>query len=160
MRMKRLFILLLITCLSSTLFGQHFKVQHATSRRWVSQSNTNQRGAEYRLIIQAQKKFKNLTISRVWISDKCYAIESLIVDDKSISSSNQKIAKGTSIKIYINAKEVLNSSGVWILNNDDCKGTIPQNLQKNSIIIEYNANGTPCTMTIKDVEILAPIQFN
>jgi hypothetical protein len=158
--MKRFLLLLLITTLTSTLFGQHFKVQHATSRRWVSQSITNQRGAEYRITIQAQKKLKNLSILRVWILDKCYTIESLVVDDKNIPATNQKIAKGTAIKIYINAKEVLDSTGVWVLNNDECKGPAPENPLENKITIEYNVNGTPCTMTIKDVEILAPIQFN
>jgi len=157
--MKRLFIFLLLVS-TTAVFGQHFKLTHATSRSWVSQSNPDQRGTEYRITLLALKKVKNLTIARTWIHDKCFVIESLIINDKIVSSSNQTIAKGTSLRIYINVKEVRDSSGTWILNNNECNGTLPVKPQEGKIAIEYDVNGTSGDLIIKNVEILAPIQFN
>lgn len=156
--MKR-FILLFLVVSSSFLYGQHFKVTHGTMRSWTSQSNSSQRGAEYRITIQALTKIKNVSISKIWISDKCYLIESLIIDEKNSSSTNQTISKGANVKIYINAKEVLNTNGVWELNNDECPG-VPTTHIDAKLSIEYTVKGKPCVLSIKDVEPITPIQFD
>ena len=156
--MKR-FVVLLLLVSSTALFGQHFKLTRATVRSWTSQSNPDQRGAEYQITLHTSKKVKNLTIARAWVLDKCYVIESLIVNNKPISSSNQTIAKETSLKIYINVKEVRDNSGAWILNNNECNGVIPVKPQEGKITIEYDVNGIASSFTINEVERLAPIQF-
>lgn len=157
--MKRLLFFLLLLC-GTAVYGQHFQLTHATSRSWVSQSNPDQRGAEYRITLQAQKKIKNLTIARIWIQDRCYVIESLSINDKAVSSSNLTISKGTSLRIYVNVKEVRNSSGTWSLNNDECSGVAPVKPQEGKAAVEYSVNGTSGVLIIKDVEVLTPIQFN
>lgn len=157
--MKRLLFFLLLLC-GTAVYGQHFQLTHATSRSWVSQSNPDQRGAEYRITLQAQKKIKNLTIARIWIQDRCYVVESLSINDKAVSSSNLTISKGTSLRIYVNVKETRNSSGTWSLNNDECNGVIPVKPQEGKATVEYSVNGTSGVLFIKDVEVLTPIQFN
>lgn len=157
--MKRLLFFLLLIC-GTAVYGQHFQLTHATSRSWVSQSNPDQRGSEYRITLRAQKKIKNLTIARIWIQDRCYVIESLSINEKAVSSSNLTVPKSTSLRIYVNVKETRNSSGTWILNNDECNGVIPVKPQEGKAAVEYSVNGTSGEMIIKDIEILAPIQFN
>lgn len=157
--MKRLIILLLVVSASAS-FGQHFKLTHATMRSWTSQSNLNQRGAEYRITVLVLKKLKNITIARTWVTDKCYTLESLTVNNKTISSSNQTIAKGSILKIYLNVKEVKDESGAWILNNNECNGVIPPTPYTGKITLEYDVNGTSGTFSISDVEVLPPINFN
>lgn len=155
--MKRwIFVVFIMS--TTVIYGQHFKLTHATIRSWTSQSNTNQRGAEYRISLTAITKVKELTISKVWISDKCYLIESLVVDNKKSTSKNILIAKGADVKIYINVKEVLQENGVWVLNNDNCTGAPKDN--QNKLKIEYSVKGKPCEMTIQDIEPLSPIQFD
>jgi hypothetical protein len=157
--MKRVIFFLLLLC-GTAVYGQHFQLTHATSRSWVSQSNPDQRGAEYRITLLTQKKIKNLTIARIWIQDRCYVIESLSINDKAVSSSKQSVPKGASLRIYVNVKEVRNSSGTWSLNNDECNGVTPVKPQEGKVAVEYSVNGTSGVFIIKDVEVLTPIQFN
>lgn len=156
--MKR-FILLFLVVSSTVVYGQHFKLTHGTVRSWTSQSNTSQRGAEYRITIQALAKIKNVSISKIWIFDKCYLIESLIIDEKNTSSTNLNISKGANVKIYINVKEVLNANGIWKLNNDDCPG-MPSTHKDAKLSIEYTVKGKPSVLSIKDIEPITPIQFD
>lgn len=157
--MKKIMLFFFVVC-SSLVYGQHFKLSHATMRSWTSQSDQNQRGVEYRITIESLKKIKNLTFARAWVYDKCFLIESITINNHSCSSSNQTIAKGATIKLFLNIKEVKDDSGTWKLNSDDCKGASPLAPNEGKIKIDYNINGTPCTLIIKDVEMLEQIQFD
>lgn len=156
--MKRVIFFLLVIC-GSTVFGQHFKLQHATIRMWSSQSNVDQRGAEYRITLLTQKKVKNLTISKIWIAERCFTIEAVVMDNKeAVPAQNMNIAKEKTIKILVNVKEIRNEKGEWVLNSETCKkGSSADNQGKATI--EYSVGGTPCTFSIADFEILPSIQY-
>jgi len=157
--MKKIMLFLFVVC-SSLVYGQHFKLSHATTRSWTSQSDQNQRGVEYRITIQSLKKIKNMTIVRAWVYDKCFLIESITINNHSCSSSNQTIPKGSTIKLFLNIKEVKDVSGNWNLNNNECNGSSTLAPNEGKIKFDYDVNGTPCTLIIKDVEKLEQIQFD
>lgn len=156
--MKRVVFFLLFVC-GSTVFGQHFKLQHATFRMWTSQSNVDQRGAEYRITLLTLKKVKNLTFSKIWIAERCFTIEAVVVDNKeAVPAQNMNIAKGKTIKILMNVKEIRNEKGEWVLNSELCEnGSTADNQGKATI--EYSVGGTRCTFSIADFEMLPSIQY-
>ncbi len=156
--MKKIVLLFLLIGLS-TIYGQQFKLQHATIRMWTSQSNSNQRGAEYRITLKALKKIKKISFSKILIGDRCFSIEAIVINNKeSVSAQNLTIDKDNTVKILLNIKETLNEKGEWILNNETCTRSKNTDIQGKATI-EYFSKNTISTFSIEDFDILPSIQY-
>lgn len=157
-KMKKLLLLLLLLGFSN-IYGQHVKLQHATIRMWTSQSNPNQRGAEYRITLKTLKKIKGLSFSKILIGDRCFSIDAVMINNnETISAQNITIAKDNTIKILLNVKEILNDNGEWVLNNETCTKSTGADYQGKATI-EYLVKNSSCTFSFADFEMLPTIQY-
>ncbi len=156
--MKKLFITILFLIIYLFSNAQHLDIIKATSRDWMGGRKEAGFGKEFRIYLKTTKKIKKIAFTKFFTNQKCYNIESYLVNNN-IVSQEANLQKGDTITIIINTKTVIDSQNNKIPNSIECSKNFTNSQLQNKNIIEYTIKKRVYLFNINEFQILPQLLY-